>query len=89
MSNRTWVCLACEKSYRRVQTVAAVSCAICRQPCEYVHWKLHIPSPKKKREWTDFWTRYRHEKLLIEEFRTNPNLKQVDLELLNQRLTKR
>jgi hypothetical protein len=88
MSNRTWVCLTCEKSYRRDQMVEAVSCAICGQPCEYVHWKLHIPSPKKKHEWRDFWARYLREKQLIEQFWADPHLKQLDLELLNQRLTK-
>ena len=88
MSNRTWVCVECGKSYRRVQTIEAVSCSLCGQPCEYVHWKIHIPSPKKRKEWEAFWTEYRAEKRLLERFRTNPKLKRVSLRILNQELIK-
>ncbi|MBK8036736.1 MAG: hypothetical protein IPK22_06305 [Verrucomicrobiaceae bacterium] len=88
MSHRTWVCLSCQKSYRRVQTISNVSCALCGQACEYVHWKLHIPSPKKTREWKEFWTQYLHEKNLIAQFHADPTLKQIDLPLLNQRHSK-
>ncbi len=89
MSNRTWVCVDCGKSYRRVQTVEAVTCALCGQPCEYVHWKLHIPSPKKPQEWRSFWTTYRREKSLIEQFYRDPRIKEINLELLNQRHARR
>ncbi len=89
MSNRTWVCLTCKKSYRRDQTLAAISCALCGENCEYVHWKLHIPSPAKKRKWGVFWTEYLQEKRLIEQFNTNPNLKHVKLKLLHMQLIRR
>lgn len=89
MSNRTWVCLDCRKSYRRDQVVQSVSCALCGQVCEYVHWKLHIPSPKKEREWAAFWAQYLHEKQMIERFNSDPNLKLIELPLLNQRLSRR
>ncbi len=89
MSNRTWVCLACEKSYRRDSKITELPCALCHQPCEYVHWKLHIPSPRRKREWSDFWTRYRLEKQLLKQFENDPRIKEVELELLSRRLTRR
>lgn len=88
MSNRTWVCVDCGKSYRRIRSVADVSCSICGKPCEYVHWKIHIPSPRKKREWEAFWTLYRRETQLIERFKRDPRIKEIALELLNQRWTR-
>ena len=84
MSNRTWACVDCGKSYRRSQSVDAVTCSICRSPCEYVHWKLHIPSPRKKKEWSEFWAVYRREKRLIEQFQKDSRIKEITLELLNQ-----
>ena len=86
MSNRTWVCVDCGKSYRRDQTVKEVRCALCAEPCEYVHWKIHIPSPKKKKEWGTFWAQYREEKRVIDQFNRDPNMKEVYLPLLNQKL---
>ena len=88
MSNRTWVCVDCGKSYRRDQTVGAVTCSICGQACEYVHWKLHIPSPAKEKEWQLFWCTYRREKRLLEEFERDPSIKQLTLTLLNQSWTR-
>ena len=84
MSNRTWVCLTCRKSYRRVQTVPLVSCPKCKAACEYVDWKLHIPSPKREREWNEFWQKYRQEKALTAEFYRDESIKEVTLELLNR-----
>lgn len=88
MFNRTCVCVECGKSYRRVQTVETVSCSLCGEPCEYVHWKIHIPSPKKRKEWNAFWAEYRTEKRLLEQFRTDPKLKRVFLRILNLELVK-
>lgn len=85
MSNRTWACVDCGKSYRRVQTVRMVKCSVCGQECESVHWKIHIPSPRKKKEWLEFWTIYRREKRLLDEFQRDPRIKEVTLALLNQR----
>ena len=84
MSNRTWVCLNCRKSYRRVQTVGSVACPICKAACEYVDWKIHIPSPKRARAWNEFWEKYRAEKALIDEFQHDESIKEVRLGLLNQ-----
>ncbi len=85
MSNRTWVCVDCGKSYRRNQLVDSVVCSICGDPCEYVHWKIHIPSPKRAKEWMDFWAAYRREKQLIKRFVDDPSIKEITLELLNQK----
>jgi hypothetical protein len=85
MSNRTWVCVDCGKSYRRIQSILTVNCSICGQPCEYVHWKIHIPSPRKSKEWTRFWATYRKEQRLIEQFVRDPRIKEIRLELLNQK----
>ena len=89
MSNRTHVCLGCKKSYRRDKSVRRLVCPVCKQPCEYVHWKIHIPSPKREKEWDEFWRKYKQEKRLIEQFRKDPRVKRVHLELLNQTLVKR
>jgi hypothetical protein len=89
MSNRTWVCLDCRKSFRRNQTASAVACAQCGRACEYVHWKLHIPSPSKRKEWEAFWTQYLFEKREIRRFQEDDSVEDVTLPLLNQRLTRR
>ena len=85
MSNRTWACVDCGKSYRRSQSVTAVRCAECGEACESVHWKIHIPSPRKKKEWLSFWAVYRRETALIERFKRDPRIREITLELLNQR----
>ena len=86
MSNRTWVCLKCRKSHRRTQSVKSVVCPVCATPCEYVHWKIRIPSPKREKEWNQFWELYLHEKRLIAEFLRDKSIKSVTLNLLNQQL---
>ena len=88
MSNRTYVCLKCKKSYRRDAEHGDMQCPICQGFCEYVDWKIRIPSPKRKKQWRDFWEKYRSEKRLVQEFYDNPNLKQVELEILNKTLIK-
>ena len=88
MSNRTWVCVECGKSYRRVQTVKSVRCAICRKACEYVHWKIHIPSPRKTKEWQRFWTIYKKEKRLIDLWVRDKSVREINLKLLNRKLNK-
>ena len=85
MSNRTWACVDCGKSYRRLQTTKLVKCSLCGQDCESVHWKIRIPSPTKKKEWLAFWTAYRREKGLLEQFQRDPRIKEITLEILNQR----
>ena len=89
MSNRTWVCLDCRKSYRRDQLVTAVACARCGRSCEYVHWKLHIPSPRKRKEWDEFWTQYLFEKREIRRFEEDETVEEITLPLLNQHWARR
>ncbi|MBI4833966.1 MAG: hypothetical protein HY811_03995 [Planctomycetes bacterium] len=88
MSNRTWVCIECGKSYRRNQAVESVQCAICRKKCEYVHWKIHIPSPKKTKEWQRFWALYKKEKKLIAIWIDDKSIKEINLNLLNKKMIK-
>lgn len=83
MSNRTWTCVSCRKSYRRVQTVTAVACPHCHQPCEYVHWKMRVPSPRRPKEWDEFWARYRAEKSLLAAHERGELAEAVELPLLN------
>ncbi|WP_437678973.1 hypothetical protein [Sorangium sp. So ce131] len=85
MSNRTWVCVDCGKSYRRHQGTGGVSCSICGRGCEYVHWKIHIPSPKRAKAWAEFWEKYRREKRLIERFEADSSIKEIFLEIMNER----
>lgn len=85
MSNRTFVCLNCWKSYRRDQNLGEMGCPICHQACEYVHWKIRIPSPKRKRQWKLFWNKYKAEKRLLEEFQRDPTTKVIELDILNQK----
>ena len=84
MSNRTWVCVPCRKSYRRAQSIDSVACPTCHAACEYVHWKIRIPSPKRTKAWDEFWTKYWTEKALIAEFERDKSIKDIRLELLNR-----
>jgi Fe-S-cluster containining protein len=69
-----------------VQTVRSVACPKCKAACEYVDWKIHIPSPKREREWNEFWRKYRKEKALEAEIYRDESIKEVTLELLNRSL---
>lgn len=90
VSNRTWACVACGKTYRRDQRLPGpVVCAICRNPCEYVHWKIRVPSPKKAREWNRFWRLYRSERRELERCFSDGNVEEVVLDLLNMRILPR
>jgi hypothetical protein len=84
MSNRTWVCISCRKSFRRVQTVPALNCPQCHGACEYVDWKIHIPSSRQKNAWELFWKKYRAEKELMEAWHRGELRKTVTLEILNR-----
>jgi len=86
MSQRTWVCIPCGKSYRRSQDVEALRCPSCRQFCEYVHWKIRIPSPSQRVKWDQFWEKYREEKKLLLAFHRGELQVSVNLELLNMAL---
>jgi hypothetical protein len=86
MSQRTWVCVPCRKSYRRAQSVQSLRCPTCQAACEYVHWKIRIPSPKRSKAWVEFWTKYRAEKALLNAFHRGELRESVRLELLNMEL---
>ncbi len=83
MSQRTWVCVPCRKSYRRSQDVTSLQCPSCKAVCEYVHWKVRIPSPKRSKEWSHFWKKYREEKSLLEAYHRGELREDVSLEILN------
>ncbi len=83
MSNRTWACIECGKTYRRHQSIESVRCAICRNPCEYVHWKIHVPSPKKRKVWEKFWQAYKVEKQLLADYYKNGRKGELRLEILS------
>lgn len=84
MNRRTHVCLTCRRSYRRDRDVAKFPCPACKRPCERVHAKLRIPSPKREKEWKRFWRIYREEKRQLARFQGDPNVKRIDLKLLSQ-----
>lgn len=86
MSNRTWTCVACRKSFRRMQSITSVNCSSCHEPCEYVHWKMRVPSPKREKAWDEFWAKYKAEKALLEAFYRGKLRQDVTLELLNMQL---
>ena len=86
MSNRTWACVQCRKSYRRVQTISSVACPECHQSCEQVEWKMRIPSPDNHKEWGEFWSAYRAEKALEAAYLQGELHESVYLPLLNRHL---
>ncbi|WP_157212782.1 hypothetical protein [Herbaspirillum sp. CF444] len=86
MSNRTFACLYCKKLQRKDQNINAFHCPLCGRESIRVHWKLHVPSPKKKKKWNSFWDRYLLELRQIEEFKSNKNIRELRLPLLNIRL---
>jgi len=84
MSNRTFACLYCRKLQRKDQNIESFHCPLCGRETIRVHWKLHVPAPSKKKKWDSFWERYLLELRQIEEFRSNKNIRELRLPLLNQ-----
>jgi hypothetical protein len=84
MSNRTFACLKCRKLQRKPQSVAAFACPICGTDCIRVHWKLHVPAPRKTRKWDKFWAQYLLELRQIEQFNAGALGEELYLPLLNQ-----
>lgn len=83
MSNRTWACVSCRKSFRRDQSVPAVACPHCHQVCEAVHTKMRVPSPRRVKAWDAFWDAYRAEKALLAAHSRGELREKVNLPLLN------
>ena len=88
MSNRTFACLSCRKLQRKPQSIASFSCPHCGNECIRVHWKLHVPAPKKLRKWDKFWQQYLFELRQIDQFRGGDGPDEIYLPLLNQRYTR-
>jgi DNA-directed RNA polymerase subunit RPC12/RpoP len=83
MSQRTWVCVPCGRTDRRPQDVPAVRCSKCGRECEYVHWKIRVPSPKHPKRWAEFWAKYRAEKALLDAWSRGELTGVVRLDILN------
>lgn len=47
---------------------------------------MRVPSPRRKKEWDKFWTKYRAEKALLDAFNRRELRESVTLELLNMHL---
>ena len=63
MSNRTWCCVSCRKTYRRTQTITAVECPASPR-CVRIRSleDPHAIAESKEGVRDSFWTRYRAEK---------------------------
>ena len=85
MSNRTFACLSCRKLQRKSQSLERFSCPVCKSECIRVHWKLHVPAPRKTKKWDKFWATYLAELRQLAEFRSGDGPAEVYLPLLNQR----
>ena len=85
MSNRTFVCLSCKKLQRKAQSLESFACPHCERDCIRVHWKLHVPSPRRVRKWDKFWAQYLLELRQLEEYKRNPSIPELTLPLLSQR----
>jgi hypothetical protein len=60
-----------------------VTCAVCGEPCEFVHWKIRVPSPAKRRDWDRFWAEYRTEKELLSRFHRGELREPATFRILN------
>lgn len=91
MSNRTWACVDCGKTFRRDSSVEEFKCPECGDPCEYIHWKIHVPSPKRQAKWRKFWNKYREEKAILDRWHAGElhDTDVVHLEILNMGLMPR
>jgi len=89
MSNRTFACLRCRRLQRKDQSTSVFRCPLCGEESIRVHWKLHVPAPRKVRKWNSFWDRYLSELRQLEQFRLDPSMTDLYLPLLNQRHQRR
>ncbi len=86
MSNRTWACIPCRKTFRRIQTEALLSCPQCGAACEFVDWKMRVPPTRNVKRWIEFWNQYRQEKRTLQNFHEGTLKSETKLELLNMML---
>jgi hypothetical protein len=59
---------------------------ICQKPCEYVHWKIRVPSTKRRKQWETFWIQYLDKKQRLAQYYANGSKGPLKLELLNMDL---
>lgn len=85
MSNRTFACLYCKKLQRKDQNIDSFHCPLCGRESIRVHWKLRVPAPRKKKKWDAFWSQYLFELRQIEQFRSDINIQEIQLPLLNMK----
>lgn len=85
MSNRTFACLRCRKLQRKPMGLKTFACPHCHAECVCVHWKLHVPAPRKVRKWERFWAQYLLELRMIQQFRDGQHGDEMYLPPLNQR----
>lgn len=88
MSNRTFACLTCRKLQRKPATQETFRCPQCGGECLRVHWKLHVPAPRKVKKWNAFWAQYLLERRQIDEFYAGRLGDELVLPLLNRRLVR-
>jgi hypothetical protein len=67
MSKRTWICVPCRKSYVHKKSLVSVECPSCHGPCENGDNVYGLPSPKRTKEWDEFWARYKADKAVWED----------------------
>jgi hypothetical protein len=47
---------------------------------------MRVPSPRRKKQWDEFWTKYRAEKTMLAAYERGELRENVKLELLNMQL---
>ena len=62
LSNRTYACIPCGKTFRIELVRGDYSCPLCGGACESVGLKLRVPSPKNRKRWLRFWEDVREDK---------------------------
>lgn len=50
---RTWVCIPCQKSFRKAHTIRHFECPQCRNEAFPIPYEVAIPSPKNTKKWRE------------------------------------
>jgi hypothetical protein len=82
VSNRTWVCIKCGKTYRRAEGTLQVRCAGCGDACESIPTKIRVPSPVNRLRWEQFWREYPEEVRIFREWKSGKLKQDVRLPIL-------